>query len=223
MMILKAENISKTFLRKKNDSNFFYAVHPIDFEIEEGAFIEIYGKSGSGKSTFLNMLSGLLKPTEGKVFFDGTDLYSLDDKSLSFLRNQKTGVVPQCHAELSSLTVLENILLPSQLYGDKEDKTNEALNLLEKFSISDLAQAKPSELSGGELRRMSIARALIQNPKIIFADEPTGDLDGENTEAVLKYLKQLTGKGLTVVMVTHEKDAEKYADKIYKLDAGYLS
>ena len=221
-MILKAENISKKFPRKLKEANFFYAVNPLDFTLEQGKVTEIIGRSGSGKTTLLNMLSGLLSPSDGRVTLDGKDIYSFTDKELSLLRNEHFGVVPQGHTGLENLTVLENVLLPYALYHKDNEAKKRAFELLEKVDILNLAEAYPSELSGGEVRRLAIARALIMNPEFVFADEPTGDLDDENTESVLKLFKELANGGTAVLLVTHEAEAKKIADKIYKMNSGNM-
>ena len=146
--------------------------------------VEITGRSGSGKSTLLNMLAGMLTPTSGKVFLDDTDLYALDEKSLARLRNEKIGLIPQGHTALLSLTVLENVLLPAILYNRQNPPVDRAKALLVDVGLEALMTAKPNELSGGELRRMAIARAMLMRPSILLADEPTAGLDNENTLAV---------------------------------------
>lgn len=221
-MVLRAEKISKKYPRKMKDANFFYAVKEVDFTLEKGKVTEIFGRSGSGKTTFLNMLAGLLSPSEGKVYLGDKDIYRLDDKQLSLLRNENIGVIPQGQTGLESLTVLENVKLPYALYHRDNRCDEYAMELLEKVDITSLAHAHPNELSGGELRRLAIARALIMKPPIILADEPTGDLDDENTEAVLKLLRQIADDGAAVLMVTHEAEAKQYADYIYRMNAGTL-
>lgn len=221
-MLIKAEGISKKFFREGGESNYFYAVKETDFESDAG-LTEIVGKSGSGKSTFLSMLAGLLTPTSGKVFINDKDIYSLKDKERSRLRNKVIGIVPQGQTGINALTVLENVLLPTSFYKSENNGEKYALELLERLDIFHLKNSYPNEISGGELRRMAIARALINNPKIVMADEPTGDLDEENTEIVLKHLKSIADSGTAVIMVTHEKDAERYADRIFRITNGNLS
>ena len=222
-MILKAENISKRYFRKTGVANNFYAVNPVNLEIKSGEAAVLMGRSGSGKTTLLNMLSGLLSPTEGKVWMDGIDLYSLDDKVLSRLRSEKIGVVPQGRSAIDTLTVLENILLPAGLYG-KPLPVEAALQWMERLGIEQLGDARPAELSGGELRRMAIARALAQSPDILFADEPTGDLDDENTRLVLSALYAYAHeKEKAVFIVTHENDALQYTDSVYRMDSGNIT
>ena len=221
-MILKAENISKKYYRPTKNASHFEAVKPLDFTLEEGKVTEITGRSGSGKSTLLYMLAGLLKPDSGKVLLDDQDLYSLTDDQLSLLRNQKFGVIPQGQTGLFALTVLENVLVPAAIYGDTKNYEEKAKKLLSLVGIENLADSKMSELSGGEMRRMAIARALILDPEIIFADEPTDDLDDENTKAVLALLQKIARSGKSVLLVTHESMAEQYADTIYRMDSGKL-
>ena len=218
-MELRAEGASRRFFR--GSANYFYAVEKTDFVLPAGKLTEITGRSGSGKSTLLNMLAGLLAPTEGKVFLDGTDLYSLEDAALSALRNRSIGVIPQGQTGLHSLTVLENVLLPCTMYGNAPDE-NRALELLERVGIAKLRDACPSELSGGEMRRLAIARALMRKPSVLLADEPTGDLDDENTTAVLTLLRQCADAGTAVLLVTHEREAAAFADTIYTMQEGRL-
>ena len=221
-MILKAEGISKTFFRNTGSANYFYAVSPLSIEILPESVTVLTGRSGSGKTTLLNMLAGILEPTEGKVLLDDTDLYSLKDDVLSRLRNERIGVVPQARSAVDTLTVMENILLPARLYG-KHAPAEEARQWMEQFGIDSLADAMPRELSGGELRRMAIIRAVVQDPDILFADEPTGDLDDENTEKVLSALYSFAhDQKKAVFIVTHENDALKYADRIFRMEKGRI-
>ncbi len=221
-MKLIAKNVKKDFPRASKDSNYFTAVQPLDFELSSGEMIEITGRSGSGKSTLLNMLAGMLTPTDGKVLLDDTDLYALDEKALSRLRNEKIGLIPQGHTALLSLTVLENVLLPSILYSREQPPEVRAKELLEQVGISALMNAKPDELSGGELRRMAIARALLMNPGVLLADEPTAGLDNENTLAVLSLLRKAADDGAAVLLVTHENEAAQFADRVLTMDGGRL-
>ena len=220
--ILRAEGISRRFFRKTGTANFFYAVQETDFTLPAAALTELTGRSGSGKSTFLHMLAGLLEPTGGKVWLDGADLYALDDAARSRLRNAKIGVIPQGQTALRSLTALENVLLPCRMYGEAEN-TAAALELLGRVGIAGLKDAYPDELSGGESRRLAVARALIRGPEILLADEPTGDLDDENTASVLRLLREAADSGTAVLLVTHERDAAAYADTVYRMDGGRLT
>ena len=214
MSLLELKNISKIYGDLK-------ALDNVSISVEKGEWVAIMGPSGSGKSTMLNLLAGILHPTEGKVFYDGADLYAMKDEELSGFRNRHIGYVPQGRSAVFSLNVLENVMLPYTLY--EEDGRNAARRMLERFGIADLSEVMPDRLSGGELRRMAIARALVRKPEVIFADEPTGDLDDENTEAVLDSLCQLAREGAAVLIVTHEEDAFAYADRIFAMNAGTLS
>lgn len=221
-MLLRADNISKTFFRNTDNSNYFFAVSPLNLEIPPETVTVLMGRSGSGKTTLLNMLSGILQPSEGKVWMDNTDLYSLTDMELSRLRNERLGVIPQARSAVDSLTVRENILLPAKLYG-KPVPAKEAGYWMKEFEIDHLANAMPKELSGGELRRMAIVRVILQNPDVLLADEPTGDLDDENTDKVLSALYALAHQeNKAVFMVTHENDALKYADRILRMEKGQI-
>lgn len=222
-MLVQATAISKKYYRPTKHRSHFEAVKPLDLTLHAGTLTEITGRSGSGKSTLLYMLAGLLKPSTGTVFLDDTDVYALSDDARSRLRNQKIGVIPQGQTGLYALTVLQNVLAPAALYGDTADYEARAYELLARVGIADLAAAKMTELSGGEMRRMSIARALIMNPDLVFADEPTDDLDDENTCAVLALLQETARSGKIVLLVTHEVAAARYADVIYRMDAGTLA
>ena len=179
-MELKAEGVSRQYFRQSKLSNVFLAVNETSLILPAGQLTEITGRSGSGKSTLLHMLAGLLTPTTGRVLLGSTDLYALDDAERSKLRSKSSGVIPQGQTALRSLTVLENVKLPCMMYGD-EVADDTALELLECVGLAALRDAWPNELSGGELRRMAIARALMNKPSVLFADEPTGDLDDGNT------------------------------------------
>lgn len=217
--MLQANGISKTFRRGIHQ---IPAVRDLSLTLEPGRVTAVIGRSGSGKSTLLNILAGLLTPTSGHVMFHGKDLYALSDQELSLLRNQKIGFITQGQTALPNLTVLQNILLPSGLSGGETDLTSRARELLELVGIPHLADAKPSTLSGGELRRMAIARAMIQQPEVILADEPTSNLDGENTDAVITLLRKAADRGAAVLLVTHELDTLHSADEIYRMESGVL-
>lgn len=222
-MNLRAENISKRYFRRTGQANYFEAVKPLSLALEPGSLTLLMGRSGGGKTTLLHMLSGLLTPTEGKVWLGDTDLYALPDARLSRLRGEQIGVVPQGRSAVDTLTVLENVLLPGQLCG-RPAKQETALYWLEALEIGNLADARPAALSGGELRRMAIARVLTQDSQVILADEPTGDLDDASTRLVLSILQKAAHEqGKTVFVVTHENDAREYADRVYRMDGGSLS
>ncbi len=222
-MNVRAEQIAKEFLRERQGTNRFQAVKQTDFQLLGGEVAVMTGRSGSGKSTLLNMIAGLLVPTSGKIYIDDVDIYSLSDKELSKFRNTKIGVIPQGQTALHSLNVLENVCLPCTLYGE-EMPENFAMELLERLDIADLRDVMPSELSGGEMRRMAIARALIKKPSVILADEPTGDLDDENTKVVFEFLQSVAREqNSAVFIVTHENDGANYADRLYNMNAGTIA
>lgn len=221
-MSLEALDLKKEFIRETRTSNRFAAVDGISLTLEKGQVTVIMGRSGSGKTTLMNMLCGLLAPTSGKVRLDGEDIYALSDSRLSKLRGSRMGVIPQGQTALGSLNVLQNVLLPCTLSRQEGDEAR-ARELLEHLGIAELAGAMPAELSGGELRRMSIARALMRSPKYIFADEPTADLDDENTALVLGFLKETAAEGASVLIITHENEAAAYADRVLTVKSGRIS
>lgn len=221
-MIIEATGLTKEFARARGGKRLFTAVHPLDIGLEERQLTVVSGHSGSGKSTLANMLAGILTPTAGHVRLDGTDLYSLRDEELSRLRNERIGLVPQGHTALRALTVLDNVLLPSVLYSKNEAPADRARELLAAVGLGDLADAAPTELSGGELRRMAIARALLMDPAIVIADEPTAGLDSANATTVLTLLRDAADRGAAVLVVSHEAEAQRFADRSYVMEDGHL-
>ena len=221
-MIIEATGLTKEFARARGGKRLFTAVHPLDIGLEERQLTVVSGHSGSGKSTLANMLAGILTPTAGHVRLDGTDLYSLRDEELSRLRNERIGLVPQGHTALRALTVLDNVLLPSILYTKDEAPADRARELLAAVGLGDLADAAPTELSGGELRRMAIARALLMEPAIVVADEPTAGLDSANATAALTLLRDAADRGAAVLVVSHEAEAQRFADRSYVMEDGHL-
>lgn len=221
-MIIEATGLTKEFARARGGKRLFTAVHPLDIGLEERQLTLVSGHSGSGKSTLANMLAGILTPTAGHVRLDGTDLYSLRDEELSRLRNERIGLIPQGHTALRALTVLDNVLLPSILYAKAEAPADRARELLAAVGLDDLADAAPTELSGGELRRMAIARALLMDPAIVLADEPTAGLDSANATAVLTLLRDAADRGAAVLVVSHEAEAQRFADRSYVMEDGHL-
>ena len=221
-MMLRADNVSKRYFRRTGEANHFYAVKGVSLSLNAGEVTVLTGRSGSGKTTLLNMLSGLLTPTEGTVALCGTDLYGLSDAALSRLRNQKLGVIPQGRSAIDTLTVMENVLLPAQMAGRAGDRAA-AGRWLDALGILNLSDARTAELSGGELRRMAIARTLCQDTDVILADEPTGDLDDVNTALALTVLRDAAKlRGKAVLLVSHDSEALEYADAAYRMDGGIL-
>lgn len=222
MMELRAEKISQDFLRYSAKNGYFVAVAETNLTLAAGTLTAVTGRSGSGKSTLLHILGGLMKPVTGRVLLDETDLYALDEDTRTRLRSRHIGIVPQRLMSLVALSVRENILLPALLTGTQEQSAARADELMERLSVRKLAAVNPAELSGGELRRVTIARALVMQPGILLADEPTGDLDEENTRSVLSLLRETADTGTAVLLVTHEKGAADYADAVYTMAAGKL-
>ena len=221
--MLVAQGVTKKFFRKgREEAQWFDAVSGADVSLVPGEFVVLMGRSGGGKSTLLNMLAGLLAPNEGCVQLNGQDLYALSDDELSRLRNEHIGVVPQGQTPLYSLTVVQNVTLPYLMYRADDGVEARALELLDSLGIRHLADSYPSELSGGEMRRMAIARALVCNPAVVLADEPTSDLDDENTRIVLRKLRDVADAGAAVLVATHDQAAIPFADRTLRIDGGKM-
>lgn len=291
--LLELVDLTRQFVRRGTP---FDAVSHVDLTIDAGEFVAIVGRSGNGKSTLINMVAGLVRPSSGTVRVDGREVTELSDKGLSLLRNRTIGFVTQSQTLLGNLTVLDNVILPATMFPDalsfmeaenKDDAavqkqnnmaetepcieseadngsasdenstesssepdpfmpdviapitgtdqslysalgqpdvlTERAKHLLTQLGAADLADSYPRELSGGEMRRVSIARALMNQPKLLIEDEPTGDLDQESTDIVMQLLRSQADNGTAILMVTHDPDALEYADKVYRMDAGVLS
>ena len=217
--IIKTENLSKSF---KRGSNTLFAVKNVNFTLEEGDFVNIIGRSGSGKSTFLNLLSGLLKPTEGKIFAKGKDLSDFSDREISKYRNEVIGFVPQSLGTLPNLNVLENVSLPYYLFKRDDSAYEKAAMLLDEMGILHLKDDFPKNLSGGELKRMLIARSMINSPELLILDEPTSDLDKNTTMEIMDLLKKINSKGTALIIVTHELDILKYGNTLCQMEDGSL-
>lgn len=217
---IKVKNLKKTYPGKVPT----YALKGIDFEIREGEFIAIMGKSGSGKSTLLHQLGLLDTPTEGELLIDDVDISKLSDREKTVFRLQRLGYVFQEYALIFELTALENVLLPAfALNGSHQSYRERAADMLDKVGLKDRVDHRPNELSGGEQQRVAIARALINNPKILFADEPTANLDSASSEEILELFKKLNKEmGQTIVLVTHEPDDRKYVDRVLWIKDGLL-
>lgn len=217
--IIKTENLSKSF---KRGSNTLYAVKNVNFTLDEGDFVNIIGRSGSGKSTFLNLLSGLLKPTEGKIFAKGKDMSDFSDREISKYRNEVIGFVPQSLGTLPNLNVLENVSLPYYLFKRDDSAYEKAAMLLDEMGILHLKDDFPKNLSGGELKRVLIARSMINSPELLILDEPTSDLDKNTTMEIMDLLKKINSKGTALIIVTHELDILKYGNTLCQMEDGSL-
>ena len=219
MAFLEAQKLVKEYNRREKT---FRAVDDIDFTIEPGDFVMIEGESGSGKTTFLNLLTGLTDPTSGAVIIDGRSLKETGDKEISKIRNQKIKYIPQGESLLSALTVRENILFPFTIGGLERPSEERLLEVSDKLGITDLLDEYPSDLSGGEMRRATIARAVINKPSLIIADEPTGSLDSANTFKVMEIFRDIASEGTAVIVVTHQKETLGYATRVLEMDQGSL-
>ena len=215
MEVLRAENISKIYCQ---NAVSLQALRGVSVTIQKGEFVAVLGRSGSGKSTLLNILAGLDKPTEGKVYLDGTDIFHLSEEKRTLLRREKIGFVFQAYELLHSLTVIENIRLP-ELTKDAQYVEE----LLDALKIRQYEKSYPDQLSGGEQQRTAIARALVNHPPILFADEPTGNLDSRTERVVIDLLKSLAAKyGTSILLVTHNEELVRDADRVIRLEDGEI-
>jgi len=220
--IIKVNGICKSY--RQNSINL-EVLKDINFSVNEGEFLAIQGPSGAGKSTLLHILGGLDNPTKGAVFFDGQDLYGLDENSRSVFRNRKVGFVFQFFHLLPELSALENVLLPGILRSwlSRKKDLEFAVKLLERLGLSQRLNHKPQALSGGEQQRVAICRALINRPQLLLCDEPTGNLDSENGQVILRLLMELNKEEkITVLMVTHDKDIARAAGRVIHLKDGII-
>jgi ABC-type lipoprotein export system ATPase subunit len=218
--VLETTGVHKTYFLKNENIR---VLQGINLAVDRGNFVVVLGPSGSGKSTLLNILGSLDRPTEGKVWFDGQDLFAHRDNELSQIRNEKIGFVFQFHHLLSEFTALENIALPALQMGRKpKDVYAKAGSLLDKFDMADKVNRFPDELSGGERQRVAVARALVNDPLLILADEPTGNLDSANTAKLLDVFVHLKEEKRTIILVTHSLDIAKLGTGVYTLKEGRL-
>ena len=206
-MIVKTENLSREFVRGKNQ---FYAVDHVNLEVEEKELVAIMGQSGSGKSTLFHMLTGILKPTEGKITVLDHEIEKMNDRQLSVLRGGDLGYI------------MENILLPLSLGKNRKPDKERITYLTELLGIQNMLSEYPANLSGGEQRRVSIARTFAQNPKLVVADEPTSSLDMENSEIIMKYFQKMAKEGTTILVSTHDREFANYTDRCLWMKKGKL-
>ncbi|MDK2949066.1 MAG: putative transport system ATP-binding protein [Patescibacteria group bacterium] len=219
-MLINVQNLKKDFT---NGEVVTSVLKGISFNIEKGSFVSIMGPSGSGKSTLMHILSFLDKPTSGDYLFEDKDIKILSDDELAEMRSKKVGFIFQSFNLLHTLSVLENVALPLT-YTDisAEERDQKAKNLLEQVGLSHRLDYSPTKLSGGEKQRVAIARALVNNPEVIFADEPTGNLDSKSGAQVMRILQELNKKGNTIILVTHEKFTAEHAERIIKIKDGNI-
>ena len=219
MEILKVENLTKTY---GSGENLVHAVDDVSFSVEKGEFVAIVGASGSGKSTLLHFIVGVERHTSGKIFVDGNDISKMNDDKLAVFRRRQVGIVYQFYNLIPILTVEENITLPCDLDGRGVDRERLEM-ILDSFGLRARRKHLPNQLSGGQQQRTSIARALINNPSLVLADEPTGNLDSKSSEEVMSMLKMCNQSyGQTVIMITHNLDIAKQADRIITISDGKI-
>ncbi len=218
--MLKIEGAKKHY---KHRGQIVAAMDDIWLEIPKGDFVSLVGPSGSGKSTLLLTLGGMLSPTEGKVYLEGRSLYDLSPDSRAQVRHQKIGFVFQTFNLIPYLTAMENVQVPLLLAGANEKtQTERAVALLERVGLGDRLDHKPSELSVGQQQRVALARMLANDPALVLADEPTGNLDPETSQQIMTFLEEINQEGRTVVMVTHDPNAASKAKRILRLESGRI-
>lgn len=218
--MIKAVNIIKTF---KNGSTETQVLKGVSLVIESGEFVAIMGKSGAGKSTLMYQLSLLDHPTSGEITIDGNNVTDLNHDARTAFRLEKLGYIFQDYALIPELTAIENVIVPLLMQGKSDDEALAiARTSLEKIGLGHRENNLPSQLSGGEQQRVSIARAVAHNPKILFADEPTANLDNVSSEAVMEIFRELHKQGQTIVMVTHEKEYTSYCDRVIYISDGQV-
>lgn len=219
MDILKVEHLTKVYGK---GTNKVIALDDVSFTVEKGEFVAIVGASGSGKSTLLHLIGGVDRPTSGKVYIDGNDIYKMDDDALAIFRRRQVGLIYQFYNLIPILNVEENITLPLELDGQKVVK-EELKSLLDTLSLEKRKTHLPNELSGGQQQRTSIGRAMITHPAIILADEPTGNLDSKASDEIVELLKLSNKKyKQTIIMITHNLEIAKEADRIIKIEDGKI-
>ena len=220
--MIRIEKLSKTY---GSSSHAVPALLEVDLTIQSGEFVALYGASGSGKSTLLNLISGIDRPTAGKIFFKEEEITGMDETRLTLLRREKIGFVFQFFNLLPTLSILENVMLPAQLNAHSDHAAQgRALELLQALGMHERLHELPEQFSGGQQQRVAIARALINDPPLLLADEPTGNLDTENGLRILEILRKLVKEeGKTVLLATHSVDAARFADRLLQVRDGKIS
>ena len=221
LSLIRVERLSKTYGAGPHATP---ALHEVDFSVRRGEFIALYGASGSGKSTLLNLISGIDRPSAGKIFWEEEELTAMNETRLTLLRRDKIGFVFQFFNLLPTLSIIENVLLPAQLRAHASSNLHErGVAVLARLGIRERLDAFPDQLSGGQQQRVAIARALINDPALILADEPTGNLDSENGLKILALLKQLSvEEQRTVLLATHSLEAARFADRLFQVRDGKI-
>jgi len=218
--MIKLEGIYKDYRQGKNDVK---VLKGIDLQVREGEYVAIMGPSGSGKSTLMNIIGALDRPTSGSYFLDGEDVSKLEDDELASIRNKKIGFIFQTFNLLPRMTAQRNVELPLVYGGYKPSiRKKMAMEALDRVGLTDRSHHRPNEMSGGQRQRVAIARALVVNPRILFADEPTGNLDTQTGEDILALFRRLNDDGSTVVMVTHEHDVAQHSRRIVHIRDGLI-
>ncbi|MDR2604273.1 MAG: ABC transporter ATP-binding protein [Desulfovibrio sp.] len=219
-MRLEIRHLTKHYRRGRTH---FDAVSNVSFSLADGAFVCLTGRSGSGKTTLLNMLIGLLSPDSGEILVDETNLFLLDDRQRSDFRNARIGYIPQGRSLLGNLTALDNARLPFHLRRRSGDSLQKARELFAQVGIPHLENSYPAQLSGGELRRVALARALINSPELILADEPTSDLDIETAQEIFALFSSLNAQGVTFLAATHDVELSRRGSAIWEMHSGRLT
>ena len=221
--MIQLEKVSKTYWMSKE--NTIHAVLETSLDIKKGEFLIITGRSGSGKTTLLNLVAGLTRPSSGRVFLDGQDLWSLSDQQQSLIRNRKIGFIFQFPSLLPSLTALENVVLPTIFNADhvKEAGYSRAVELMETVGLKDKPNAYPRQLSAGQQQRVVVARALLNQPEILLADEPTSDLDEQTEMEIMDMFQQIHhASGITIILVTHSTQLVRYGSRSIHMAGGVI-
>jgi putative ABC transport system ATP-binding protein len=220
-IMIEVNGVSKVYRMGKEN---VVALNNVSLNIEKGEFVAIIGPSGSGKSTLMHIIGGLDSVTAGNVIIEGNEIGKLKDRNLSKYRNEKIGFVFQAFNLENSQSALENVMMPLIFAGiSKKERKERALKALDQVGILNLAKHKPSEMSGGQRQRVSVARAIVNNPEIVFADEPTGNLDSKSGENIMELFKEINNKGFTVIMVTHNPAEANKAKRVVTIKDGTIT